>query len=67
MHAHSVAGLFVNGTKMPENYNYNNPSVPYHINHHNQPTSQRFQVENGFCLLRLPSDALTRICARLRM
>ena len=30
---------------MPKNYDYNTPSVPFIINHHNQSTSQRFTVE----------------------
>ncbi len=35
----------MNGTQMPENYDYNEPSVPYIINGHSQPTSQRFEVD----------------------
>jgi len=34
--------LFLNGTRMPKNYDYNTPSVPFIVNHHNQSTSQRF-------------------------
>lgn len=34
--------LFMNGTRMPEDYDYNNPSTEYDINDQNQPTSQRF-------------------------
>jgi hypothetical protein len=41
----SVAGLFLNGTKMPEDYNYNDPSTAYDINEQDQRTSQRFRVE----------------------
>ena len=40
----SVPDQFLNGTKMPENYNYNSPSVSYFINGRDDPTSQRFEV-----------------------
>jgi hypothetical protein len=35
----------MNGTRMPEDYDYNNPSTEYDITDQNQPTSQRFTVE----------------------
>ncbi|KAF8270052.1 hypothetical protein EI94DRAFT_1723726 [Lactarius quietus] len=34
---------FLNGTEMPDNFDYNDPSVPYFINGINEPTSQRFE------------------------
>ncbi|KAI0267484.1 hypothetical protein BC834DRAFT_982168 [Gloeopeniophorella convolvens] len=34
--------VFVNGTQMPANLDYNTPSVPVIVNGRNQPTSQRF-------------------------
>lgn len=34
--------LLTDGTRMPKDYNYNNPPTPYDINDQNQPTSQRF-------------------------
>ncbi|KAH8990803.1 hypothetical protein EDB92DRAFT_1946330 [Lactarius akahatsu] len=35
--------LFLNGTKMPLNFDYNDPSVPFVVNGRNDPTSQRFE------------------------
>jgi len=34
--------LFLNGTQMPINFAYNRPSLPYRVNGHKDPTSQRF-------------------------
>ena len=39
-----VVGLFLNGTQMPVDFNYIDPSVPYVVNGRNDPTSQRFEV-----------------------
>ncbi len=39
-----VAGIFLNGTQMPVNYDYDDPSVPIAINGHIDATSQRFGV-----------------------
>lgn len=51
-----VVGLFLNGTQMPLDFNYDSPSLPYYVNGHKDPTSQRFLVEtvlssNGFDLM----------------
>ncbi|KAI0267449.1 hypothetical protein BC834DRAFT_78050 [Gloeopeniophorella convolvens] len=35
--------LFLNGTQMPANFDYNTPSVPAIVNGRSQPTSQRFE------------------------
>ncbi|KAH9053619.1 hypothetical protein EDB87DRAFT_1569228 [Lactarius vividus] len=35
--------LFLNGTQMPFDFDYNDPSVPYVINGRDDPTSQRFE------------------------
>ncbi|KAH8986936.1 hypothetical protein EDB86DRAFT_2206928 [Lactarius hatsudake] len=35
--------LFLNGTQMPLDFDYNDPSVPVVVNGRNQPTSQRFE------------------------
>ncbi|KAI0289967.1 hypothetical protein BC826DRAFT_913877 [Russula brevipes] len=35
--------LFLNGTKMPIDFDYNDPSLPYVINGRQDPTSQRFR------------------------
>jgi hypothetical protein len=43
-----VIGLFLNGTQMPVNFDYNLPSLPYRVNGHKDPTSQRFLVEAVF-------------------
>ena len=40
----SFAGQSVNGTDMPDNFNYNDPSLPFVINGRKEPTSQRFKV-----------------------
>jgi hypothetical protein len=40
-----VSGLFLNGTQMPADFDYNDPSLPYFINGRQDPTSQRFEVE----------------------
>ena len=40
-----VSGLFLNGTQMPADFDYNNPTLPYVINGHQYPTSQRFAVK----------------------
>ncbi|KAH8990807.1 hypothetical protein EDB92DRAFT_724534 [Lactarius akahatsu] len=34
---------FLNGTQMPPDFDYNDPSVPFIINGRNDPTSQRFE------------------------
>ncbi|KAI0299441.1 hypothetical protein B0F90DRAFT_1810686 [Multifurca ochricompacta] len=34
---------FLNGTQMPVNFNYNDPSVPFVVNGRSNPTSQRFE------------------------
>ncbi|KAI9438205.1 hypothetical protein H4582DRAFT_2148664 [Lactarius indigo] len=34
---------FLNGTQMPPDFDYNDPSVPYIINGRDDPTSQRFE------------------------
>jgi len=34
--------MFFNGTQMPADFNYNDPSLPYEINGVQDPTSQRF-------------------------
>ncbi len=39
-----VAGQFLNGTQMPLNFDYNDPSVPYVVNGRIDPTSQRLEV-----------------------
>jgi hypothetical protein len=39
---------FVNGTDMPDNFNYNDPSLPFVINGRKEPTSQRFRVWPGY-------------------
>ncbi|KAH9077636.1 hypothetical protein EDB83DRAFT_2514350 [Lactarius deliciosus] len=36
--------LFLNGTQMPLDFDYNDPSVPVVVNGRNQPTSQRFEI-----------------------
>jgi len=43
-----VIGLFLNGTQMPVNFDYNLPSLPYRANGHKDPTSLRFLVEAVF-------------------
>ncbi|KAH9955472.1 hypothetical protein BC827DRAFT_1271685 [Russula dissimulans] len=48
--------LFLNGTQMPENYDYYDPSLPYQINDQNQPTSQRFEDLCAFRNVTIPSD-----------
>ena len=40
----SFVGQFVNDTNIPDNFNYNDPSLPFVINGHKEPTSQRFKV-----------------------
>ena len=40
-----IAGMFLNGTQMPSDFDYNEPSLPYVINGVQDPTSQRFAVE----------------------
>ena len=46
-----IAVLFLNGTQMPSDFNYNDPPLPYVINGVQDPTSQRFLVlEAPFCL-----------------
>jgi hypothetical protein len=39
-----MAGQSLNGTQMPLNYDYNDPSVSILINGRSDPTSQRFEV-----------------------
>jgi hypothetical protein len=39
-----VSGLFMNGTQMPADFDYNDPPLPYVINGRQDPTSQRFTV-----------------------
>ena len=39
--------LFLNGTRMPASFDYNDPSLPYVINGRQDPTSQRFAVETA--------------------
>jgi hypothetical protein len=43
-----IVGQFLNGTEMPIDFDYNDPSVPYPINGRNEPTSQRFEVRPGY-------------------
>jgi len=38
-------GLFLNGTQMPIDFDYNDPTLPYVINGCQDPTSQRFAVQ----------------------
>jgi hypothetical protein len=46
-----IAVLFLNGTQIPSDVNYNNPPAPYVINGVSDPTSQRCLVrEAPFCL-----------------
>jgi hypothetical protein len=44
----SFAGQFVNDTDMPDNFDYNDPSLPFVINGRKEPTSQRFKVWLGY-------------------
>ena len=50
-----LSGQFVNGTPFPNDFDYNDPPIASSINHRQQPTSQRFEVERslvhpGSCL-----------------
>jgi hypothetical protein len=40
----SIAVQFLNGTEMPVDFDYTDPSVPNNINGVDEPTSQRFEV-----------------------
>jgi len=40
-----ISGMFFNGTQMPADFDYNDPSLPYEINGVQDPTSQRFAVK----------------------
>jgi len=34
----------VNGTQIPHDFDYDDPPIPFSINHRQQPTSQRYEV-----------------------
>ena len=43
-----VVVQFLNGTHMPVDFDYMDPSVSYLINGRNDPTSQRFEVSPDY-------------------
>jgi hypothetical protein len=62
-----VVGLFLNSTEMPLDFNYISPPLPYFVNGHKDPTSQRFLVEailssNSFDLMHRLGSMLRPKC-----